>query len=255
MAERRPLPPPARRGPGSPAARDVAGAPGDNGRVEQPHEQDDRPVWYVAYGSNTHSERLARYIAGGRLPGAARDHPGCRDTTPPARSVPLEPPGAVYFATHSPVWGGGRAFYDPGATGRALARAHLITLGQFADIAAQEMYGRPGAPVDLTPVVRTGRQRLGPGRYQTLLRVGILDGLPLLTFTAPWSMAGVAWTVPTARYLDHLAAGLREAGPWDAAEVAGYLAGCPGAAGHWRAEGGRLVPVTPAAPPPTAPEP
>lgn len=208
-----------------------------------------RTVWYVSYGSNTHLARLARYLDGGRPAGGARDYPGCRDATPPARSVPWELPGTVYFATHSPVWGGGRAFYDPDAPGRALARAHLLTAAQFSDIAAQEMYAEPGRDLDLTEVLATGRSRLGPGRYETLVRVGSLDGVPLLTFTAPWGMAEVPWTVPSAAYLDHLAAGLREAGGWRDADIARYLAGRPGAAGHWTVRDGALVPTDPAPPP------
>ncbi|WP_328463221.1 histone deacetylase [Streptomyces sp. NBC_00448] len=200
-------------------------------------------VWYVSYGSNTHLARLTRYLVGGRPAGGARAYPGCRDAAPPARSVPWELPGTVYFATHSPVWGGGRAFYDPDTPGRALARAHLITVGQFSDIAAQEMYAEPGRDLDLTQVLATGRDRLGPGRYETLVRAGSLDGVPLLTFTAPWSMAEVPWTVPSAAYLDHLAAGLREAGGRRAADIARYLAARPGAAGHWIARDGVLVPA------------
>ncbi|WP_435177217.1 histone deacetylase [Actinacidiphila sp. bgisy145] len=204
-----------------------------------------RTVWYVSYGSNTHLARLHRYLAGGRPAGGAREYPGCRDATPPARSVPWELPGTMYFATHSPVWGGGRAFYDPAAPGRVLARAHLVTVGQFSDIAAQEMYAAPGRDLDLTRVLATGRDRLGPGRYETLVRAGSLDGVPLLTFTAPWAMAEVPWTVPSAAYLDHLAAGLREAGGWRDADIAHYLAGRPGAAGHWTVRDGALVPGGP----------
>ncbi len=97
-------------------------------------------VRYASYGSNTHLDRLAFYIAGGRPPGAARTYPGCRDRRAPAASVPVELEGALHFATESPVWAGARAFYDPGASGRVLARAHLVTAEQFSDIAAQEMY-------------------------------------------------------------------------------------------------------------------
>jgi len=203
----------------------------------------DEGIWYAAYGSNTHGARLACYLEGGRPAGALRVYPGARDPAPPVRSAAVELTGAVYFATHSPVWGGGRAFYDPDAGGRTLARAHLITAQQFSDIAAQEMYGEPGADLDLAEVVATGRCVLGPGRYQTLVRAGFLDGRPLLTLTAPWSIRDVPWTVPSAAYLEHLSAGLREAGAWDDATIARYLAACPGAAGHWTAEGGVLSPA------------
>ncbi|MFG3281931.1 histone deacetylase [Streptomyces sp. NPDC048111] len=180
-----------------------------------------------------HLDRLAHYIAGGRPAGAARVYPGCRDRRLPVRSVPVELPGALYFATRSPVWRGGRAFYDPEADGRVLARAHLVTVGQFADIAAQEMYRDPGSDLDLSEVLGTGRSVLGEGRYETLVRTGLLDGRPVLTFTAPWRMADVDWTAPSAAYLRHLAAGLLEAGAWDVHAVTAYLAACPGTAGLW----------------------
>ncbi|WP_328914563.1 MULTISPECIES: histone deacetylase [unclassified Streptomyces] len=185
-------------------------------------------VWYAAYGTNTHSERLRCYLAGGRPPGASVTYPGCRDGSPPLRSVAVELPGTVYFATESPVWNGGRAFYDPDAPGRVWARAHLLTVGQFSDIAAQEMYAPPGRDLDLTGVLRDGRDRLGPGRYETLVHPGRLDGFPVLTFTAPWRMADVPLVPPSAPYLGHLAAGLREADAWPENALAGYLSGLPG---------------------------
>ncbi|MFI0895202.1 histone deacetylase [Streptomyces sp. NPDC020983] len=179
------------------------------------------------------AERLRCYLAGGRPPGASRAYPGARDPRMPARSRPVELPGALYFATHSPVWQGGRAFYDPGAPGTAWARAHLLTAGQLSDIAAQEMYGPPGRDLDLTPVLATGRHALGPGRYETLVHAGELDGHPLLTLTAPWHLDDVAPVPPSAAYLRIIAAGLREAAAWDSAAIARYLATRPGAAGHW----------------------
>jgi hypothetical protein len=190
-------------------------------------------VWYVSYGSNMCADRLTCYLAGGTLPGAQHTHPGCRDRRLPRRAFGCEIAGGVYFATESPVWGGGRAFYDPELVGTAAARAYLITAGQFADIATQEMYRVPGADIDLGPVLATGRVELGPGRYETLLHVGDLDGHPLLTFTAPWHACDVPWTVPSASYLRILAAGLREAHGWDGHRVAGYLAHLRGARGHW----------------------
>ncbi|MFI2372387.1 histone deacetylase [Streptomyces sp. NPDC018833] len=182
-----------------------------------------------------HIARLHYYLVGGRPPGAARAYPGCRDTSGPLRSVPVVLPGAVYFATESPVWTGGRGFYDPSAEGLAWARAHLITVQQFSDIAAQEMYREPGADLDLSEAVRLGRSRLGAGRYETLVCPGTLDGIPVLTFTAPWRVHDVALRRPSAAYVQHLAAGLAESGAWSAGDIAAYLATCPGAAGHWTA--------------------
>ncbi|MFE1111277.1 histone deacetylase [Streptomyces rochei] len=194
-------------------------------------------VWYTSYGSNMHLDRLAAYIAGGKPPGAAREYPGCRDRAMPTRSIPVELTGAMYFATESPVWGGGRAFYDPHATGRVLARAHLVTAQQFADIAAQEMYRAPGADLDLVDALTLGRDVLGEGRYETLVCAGQVDDMPVLTFTAPWGMDDVQWVAPSSAYVRFLASGLLSAGAWDVEAVASYVAACPGAHGHWSTQG------------------
>lgn len=114
-------------------------------------------IWYTSYGSNMHLDRLASYIAGG----AARRYPGCRDRRPPVRSVPVELQGRLYFATESPVWTGGRGFYDPAASGRTRVCAHLVTAQQFSDIAAQEMHREPGRDFDLAEVLRSGRDTVG----------------------------------------------------------------------------------------------
>ncbi|WUH92377.1 histone deacetylase [Streptomyces sp. NBC_00433] len=193
-------------------------------------------VWYAAYGSNMDTARLRCYLAGGCPPGGNRTYPGARDRSVPVRSAAVELPGVVYFADRSPVWLGGRAFYDPDADGTVWARAHLVTAGQFSDIAAQEMYRPPGQDLDFGAVLADGRARLGPGRYETLVHAGDLDGLPLLTFTAPWRLDDVAWTKPSAAYVRLMAAGLLGAGAWEAGAIARYVASRPGAAGHWTAE-------------------
>ncbi|MFB7860920.1 histone deacetylase [Streptomyces sp. NPDC056069] len=177
-------------------------------------------VWYAAYGANTDSARLARYLL------------RCRDRAAPVASRGVVLGGALYFATESPVWGGGRGFYDPDASGRVLARAHLVTAGQFSDIAALEMYREPDADLDLSGALAAGRAELGPGRYETVVRAGDVDGVPLLTFTAPWAMDDVELLAPAEAYLRCIGGGLRAAGRWGAAEVAGYLARCPGVLGQ-----------------------
>ncbi|WUA73872.1 histone deacetylase [Streptomyces longwoodensis] len=195
-----------------------------------------RKVWYTSYGSNMHLQRLAAYIQGGSPRGASRQYPGCRNPAMPSRSIAVELPGVMYFATESPVWGGGRAFYDPDATGRVLARAHLVTAEQFSDIAAQEMYREPGTNLSLTGVLHSGRAVLGEGRYETLVCAGQLEGLPVLTFTAPWGIDDVPWVPPSLAYVRFLASGLREAEAWDSDAIAEYVAACPGATGHWSVE-------------------
>src|SRR4051794_5965122 len=171
--------------------------------------------------------RLACYVEGGRPPGGARDNPGARDTTPPRRSVPVDLPGTAYFAGRSPQWGGGVAFYDHDTPGYTAARAYLVTAGQLADIAAQEMYRLPadGHPLEqvVTGPIVGGRHTLGPGRYETLVEVGSYDGAPLLTFTSPHGAHEVEHQPPAAAYLETLATGLRESRGWGAERVAAYF--------------------------------
>ncbi|MEU5401250.1 histone deacetylase [Streptomyces sp. NPDC005963] len=178
-------------------------------------------------------DRLRYYLVGGRPAGAARTYPGCRDHREPRRSVALEVPGTLYFATESPVWTGGRAFYDPDAEGVLWARAHLLTVQQFSDIVAQEMGRSPGVDLDLGGALTEGRSVLGPGRYETLVCPGSLEGVPICTFTAPWRCRDVEASRPAPAYLRHLAAGLLACGAWEADAVAEYLARAPGVAGAW----------------------
>jgi hypothetical protein len=193
-------------------------------------------VWYAGYGSNMYTERLRCYLEGGTPPGAQRTYVGCRDRRPARRIVASEFPGGVYFATESPVWHGGRAFFDPELPGRAAMQSYLVTAGQFSDIAAQEMYRSPGLDLDLSTVLKTGRDQIGPGRYETLLHVSDLDGYPVLTFTAPWSASEIAGNPPSAAYLAMFVAGLRESHGWSLPKIVEYLSRLPGVQGHWSAQ-------------------
>lgn len=185
-------------------------------------------VWYVSYGSNMSADRFAYYLAGGLPPGGSRHNPGARDATPPARSIPVDLPGTVYFAGESPQWGGGVAFYDHETPGGAVGRAYLVTAAQFADVAAQEMHRIPqeGDPIEelVTTSLPGGRHTVGPGRYETVVEVGREDDLPLLTFTAPHGADHVPHNAPTPAYVAHLRTGLREARGWDDEDVDAYLA-------------------------------
>ncbi|WP_374209260.1 histone deacetylase [Kitasatospora sp. A2-31] len=193
-------------------------------------------VWYAAYGSNMHAERLNVYLRGGRPAGGARSCPGARDRRPPRRSLPVLLPGVLYFASLSLMWTGGSGFYDPAADGEVPARAYLLTAEQFGDIAQQEMRRAPLEDLDLSPVLATGREQLGTGRYETLVHPGDLDGRPVLTFTASWSLAEAVLNAPSAAYLRNLASGLAEAHGWGPGRAADYLSSRPGAAGHWSAD-------------------
>ena len=206
----------------------------------------DGEVWYVSYGSNMSSARLGAYLAGGVPPGGSRANPGARDATPPRRSVPVDLPGALYFAGESPQWGGGAAIYDDDAPGGpTAARAYLVTAAQFADIAAQEMYRIPqeGDPLEQVVIegIDGGRHRVGPGRYETLVEVGRLDGAPMLLFTSPHGIDHVEHTRPSPAYVAMLAIGLQESRGWDEDQVVAYVD---------RVAPGGWAPITSRTPPP-----
>ena len=184
-------------------------------------------VWYVSYGSNMSAERFGCYLGGGCPPGGTRPNPGARDATPPARSVAVDLPGTTYFAGDSTQWGGGVAFYDHATPGRTAARGYLITRAQLVDVAAQEMYRTPrdGDPLEdvLTRPLLGGRHAVGGGHYETLVEVGRLDDLPMLTFTSPGGVDAMEHRAPSRAYRERLGVGLRESRDWDEAQVAAYL--------------------------------
>lgn len=163
-------------------------------------------VWYVAYGSNTSTERLMLYLEGGRL--GPRTYPGARDPRPPQLSRRATIRGQIVFSGRSLVWGGGVAYLDPDAPGTVAAVAHLVTVAQLADIVAQECGADPGTDLDLAAVVATRRACVADHPYGTIIHLGDDDGIPMVTFTCgdPGTLSP---TEPTAEYLAVIAGGLR----------------------------------------------
>lgn len=182
-------------------------------------------VWYAGYGSNLDQGRFTRYLTGGRPPGAIRETPGARDTTPPLDQRAVVLPGRMFFGWESPTWGGGISFLDPGTEGTVYARAYLITREQLADVAAQEMHRTPGEGLDLTEVLRNRSHSYGPGRYETIHLVGELDELPVLTLSAT---GDIAVNAPSGAYLATVVRGLRATHALPDEELADYLLGCAG---------------------------
>ncbi len=187
-------------------------------------------VWYVSYWSNMNAARLGCYLRGGSPTGARFSYPGARDHTPPRANAAVMLPGQLYFAGVSTVWGGGMGFYDPDAEGPTPGRGYLISVEQFADIARQEMHHRPVADSPLEAAVRSGvpdgRYTVGPGRYQTLVRVGQRDGVAMLTFTAPGHLGDADLNQPTPSYLRMLVEGLSQAHGWSQQRCQRYFARC-----------------------------
>jgi hypothetical protein len=193
-------------------------------------------VWYVAYGSNLALDRFRCYLAGGRPEGGARVYAGCRDRSDPQRIAGVQVPGGLVFAGASRVWGGGSAFYDHAAAGCVAGRAYLLTADQLGDVAAQEMRREPGGEfarelAALLPDV-DALHTMGPGRYETVVRLGERDGLPMFTVTHD-PAADLEPVAPTAPYLRWIATGLTEAHGWNTRQVVDYLKAARGVQKAW----------------------
>lgn len=204
-------------------------------------------LWYASYGSNLAADRLMCYLSGGCPDGATRRYVGARDPSPPRDVRPMRLPGTVHFAWRSPTWGGGIAFLDVSTDRAAYGRGYLLTLGQFSDLAAQEMHRDPGEDLDLAELLRTGRWAPGPGRYESLHVLDRIDGVPVVTFTAPWRAEQVRAVAPTDCYLRTMAHGLSEAHGLTRAQVVDYLLGLRGVDVGWDEQ--RLMALLQSGPP------
>jgi len=208
------------------SARTPPGAPASDRR---------REVFYAAYGSNLSAERFGYYITGGTAPGASRALPGARDRRLPESWRAVRAPGCLYFFGHSRTWGGAPAAFAPAAPGEhlgteVLVRAWRIAWGQLEDVMAQEN-GRHTYSIDVEPgaLVEGFSLLAGPGRYDRLIFVGTLEGLPVLTFTAPGPPESVAPAAPSLAYLAHIVKGLRETFDLDDHAIVDYLGSASGA--------------------------
>ncbi len=144
-------------------------------------------------------------------------------------------PGCLYFFGHSRTWGGAPAAIEPAAPGERpgaeiLVRAWRLAWDQLEDVMAQEN-GRLTGPIHLEPsaLVEGFSMLAGPGRYDRLICVGTLEGLPALTFTAPGPPGSVAPAAPSLAYLAHIVSGLRETFDLDDPAIVDYLGRAPGA--------------------------
>ncbi len=187
-------------------------------------------VWYAAYGSNLLRARFAAYVEGGVFPGTDAEHRGARDRTPPRDDRRLDVPHPLFFAREESRWGrGGVAFVEPlPATGPAtIARAYLVTAGQFEDVVAQENGWPAARPLPFGDIVTTGAVSCGEGWYDLALHVGQLDGHPVLTFTSSAPESALPRHPPAPAYLDTICRGLYELGLTED-EVVAYLMEVPG---------------------------
>jgi hypothetical protein len=195
-----------------------------------------QPIWYVAYGSNLAMARFRCYLSGGQPAGGARHYLGCGDRSEPTRVEGIEVVGGIVFAAESRVWGGGMAFYDTAAPGVVACRAYQVTSEQFADVAAQELRRPPGGEFahDLARLLPDVEEMVttGPGRYETVVRLGELDDAPMFTITHH-EAGKLTPAAPSAAYLRWVSIGLHESHGYDDVRIAGYLTRVPGIRNEW----------------------
>jgi hypothetical protein len=189
----------------------------------------DEPVWYLAYGSNLSRERFRAYLEGGRPVGSRRDYLGGRDVSPPREHRVLRLPGRLGFAGTSTVWGGGLAFLDRADDGEVVARAYLVTFGQFSDVVAQESRHDTGRDLE-----RGADGHLGAlsRAYDTILELEPHDGVPVMTMTARPGSTGPP-VAPSAPYLATILAGLGDGCGLDAGARVDYLLQARGVTPTW----------------------
>ncbi len=183
-------------------------------------------VWYVAYGSNLCRPRFQLHLGAGR------------DPTPPRADRPLTLDHELWFSGESRVWTGGIAFLDhrPRAGVATLARAWLVTHGQWVDLLARES----GRPVDHDIDPRCAAQgtcrAVGPGKYDVVVGLGEHEGVPVVSFTGRGPLDHSACTAPAAAYLQRIVDGLVDAHGIDVDEAVAYLCARPGVALGWTPE-------------------
>lgn len=174
-------------------------------------------VWYACYGSNLLEARFRGYILGDTPPRATHEHSGARDRTWPCASRPFTIRHRLYFAESAPSWGGGGvAFLEPERTVEAptLGRLWRLTPGQFRDVFLQENGHEPRESSLELPELSPGESRTVSSEwYGHLMHLGLVEDLPVYTFTRPPAFPTAKKRPPSRDYLATIAAGLRDTHP------------------------------------------
>lgn len=177
-----------------------------------------------------------RSITGGQVPGGVHTYSGCSDRSAPLKDTFTSLPYQLFFAKECPLpdhHGLPHAFLDTKADskGHTIARAYLITLEQFEQIAAQENHSKTVYKLPVKQATIKGHATIGDGSgpYDELLYCGSKDGYPMFTLTTPKTDLERTTEVPES-YLTMLHEGLSQNTEMDRREVISYLLDIPGVA-------------------------
>jgi succinyl-diaminopimelate desuccinylase len=185
-------------------------------------------VWYVTYGSGLSRENFICSIAGGKPKGRRHEYRGCRDKSMPIKNMFMSLPYELYFAGDSYAWDGGMAVIDTKEDKKAhtIARAYLITVEQFEDIAAQENYQDHPIRLPLAQAIRDGHVTInnvaGKQLYDELLYCGLEERIPIFSLTSMRQTH--PRKAPSETYAKVLCAGLSQNPNLAAGEAIDYLA-------------------------------
>ncbi|MBQ8052486.1 MAG: hypothetical protein IJ198_01585 [Lachnospiraceae bacterium] len=153
---------------------------GEASASSESSSQEEKPscVWYASYGSNINSTRFQEYLD------------SCGGDVSTTESKPFLTHGTLYFAASSERWGIGMgvAFFDEESEGTVLTRIYKVSHEQILSIQSQE-----------------------GSKYCRSLMLGIVDGLPVYTFTSPEKRDDL--NAPSADYVRTILTGLKEAYP------------------------------------------
>ncbi len=147
----------------------------------------DKPVWYLAYGSNINHDRFLTYIKGGKYPLWGNKEDPCLNTTSPSDNKLWKFKHKVYFGAKKGV-----AFIEneEQEEEKYLGRIWKITKGQFDEIHGKEGNLYKGEPIPI-------------GIYD--------DGIDIKTFTTK-DESKIIIKKPDPNYIITIAIGLNEIG-------------------------------------------
>lgn len=145
-------------------------------------------VWYVGYGSGLSTEIFACQIQGGEPAIIPHTYRGCSNKTLPERSDFIALPHRLYFAGTCTMCGGGHATITPtpAKEARTIARAHLIAVEQFSQLAAEQTKQDSIATLPFRSAMEQGYATIpsASGYYDTLVFCGLKDDIPMFAITA-----------------------------------------------------------------------
>jgi hypothetical protein len=198
-------------------------------------------IWYCAYGSNLYQPRLNLYLRGGKLSHSSHVYVACEDTTHIQAVHSGRIAHRLYFARHSLVWGGGKAFVDIQTSFDEQKYAHtafyLLNRGQFEHLVWQENWqNNLSHPIQL-PIAELAREPFPAvilsaykSDYDALMYFGDKPDptnsevcYPVMTTTLHAGMRESELEAPSEAYLECIIKGLKSHTDMTAVSINAYL--------------------------------